>query len=136
TSQFPITLNTGTGLKARIAMAQHPADGSLWLFYEQDSTSRIGALHFTESPGGLTLNWSNLDYIYYSASDPNFPNNADGEWPFLAAAPDPTRNAIQLAYQSKYLDTWGEKFVYVDPLFGGSSGNKNGIFLREGQLVV
>ncbi len=81
----------------RMAIAQHPADSSIWVFLKRDSFTQISALHFTEVTNDVLLDWITPGYITSNA-DGN--NGAEGEFPYLAASPDPTRNAILLAYQS------------------------------------
>src|SRR5207249_768477 len=51
----------------------------------------------------------------------------EGEFPFLAAAADPTRNAILLAYQSH-----PNQIIFIDPLFQ----IMNAIFLKESNATV
>src|SRR5260370_22171368 len=56
---FPVTIpNGGFGgdvTAARMAMVQHPADGSIWVFVKPDSFSNIGALHFTEHTNDIRI---------------------------------------------------------------------------------
>jgi Bacterial Ig domain len=104
--QFPVTVTNpfgGNSTMTQMAMAQHPTDGSIWAFAKRDAFHQIIALHFTESGGNITLDWTKPDYIAQSTSSP-VPNN-DGingpetEFPFLSAIADSTRSAILLAYQ-------------------------------------
>ena len=116
--------------KERIAIAQHPADGSIWVFNLADTTGRIGASHFTESPNGLSLDWTNPRFIAAGDASDNIQdgsNAAGDEYAFLIAAPDPFRNSIDLAYQSND-NVW----VYVDPLFQAG----NGIFMKQNPIAV
>ncbi len=80
------------------AIAQHPADGSIWAFNKKDSTQYIGATRFTEGPSGLTLTWHTDTFITHQAHDINGPS---GELPAMVANPDPTRGVIALAYQNE-----------------------------------
>jgi hypothetical protein len=117
TAQFPITVTNpfgGSATKTQMTMAQHPADGSIWAFAHRDSFHEIIALHFTEAGGNISLDWTKPDFIAQSNTSP--PNNdgvngPEGEFPFLAAAADPTRNAILLAYQRNEY-----QFVLLDPV--------------------
>jgi hypothetical protein len=122
TTQYPVTLtNTGGGtiLLSQWTMAQHPADSSIWAFIKRDSAHQIAALHFTESGGALLLDWTRSDYIsVYTDGD----HGPEGEFPFLVAVPDSSRNAILLAYQS-----YRDRQIFMDPLYG--SGNS--IFLKD-----
>src|SRR5207245_1688838 len=70
------------------------------------------------------VDWINPDYVTALADGENGP---EGEFPFLAAAADPTRNAILLAYQSNH-----DQMVYIDPL----NGTMNGIFLKQSYASV
>ena len=75
---------------------QHPADGSVWVFSSPDAWGQIGAMHLTEGPSGLTLDWANGSYLApdMGAAAP------DPENPWLAAAADAGTGTIALAYQS------------------------------------
>ena len=108
-TQFPVTVANpfgGNTTMSQMALAQHPADDSIWAFVKRDGFAQIIALHFTESSGGLTLDWSKANYI----ADPEcsyttescYNDGDDGpepEFPYLAAVADSSRNAILLAYQ-------------------------------------
>jgi len=127
TLKFPVTVpNSGGGntLKSRWTIAQHPADGSIWTFLKRDSFSQISALHFTEAANDVVLDWINPAYISASVDGDNGP---EGEFPFLTAAADPTRNAILLAYESYH-----DQSVFTDPLYG----SMNGIFLKEANATI
>lgn len=90
------------------AMAQHPADDSIWIFNDFDSTYRIGVTHLTEGPTGLKIDWWDQNFITQSDGVGNAP---DPEHPQIVAAADPTRNAIQLAYESD-----NRQMISVSPL--------------------
>jgi hypothetical protein len=127
TVQFPLTISTtdgGNNPRSQIAMAQHPADGSIWVFSKRDAFDDIIALHFTEAGGAVSLDWSKPDYIDALADGTNSPQ---GEFPFLAATADPTRNAILLAYQAQQ-----SQFVFIDPLFN----DMNAIALKAAYATV
>ena len=79
-------------------VAQHPADGSVWLFNDTDAYGAIGAAHFTEAASGLRLDWTDADYITESQYGDYAP---DPENPDLAVASDPANGTLVLAYQSK-----------------------------------
>jgi hypothetical protein len=124
----PVTLASSGGVnqgwKTRMIMAQHPTDGSVWTFVKEDTSSAIEALHFTETTSDFSFDWLNSLYITQAADGDNGPET---EFPFLAAAPDPTRSAILLAYQSRPY-----QFVYIDPLYG----SMNSIFLKQAYATV
>lgn len=80
-------------------IGQHPADGSIWVFNSPDAWGAIGALHMTEGPAGLTVDWSNGTYITTSAYGELGP---DPENPDLAVAPDPSTHTLALAYQDDH----------------------------------
>jgi Big-like domain-containing protein len=125
----PATLASSGGSyipwKTRMAMAQHPVDSSVWLFVKEDTSSAIEALHFTESSSGFSLDWVNASFISQSVDGINGP---EGEFPYLTALPDPTRNAILLGYQDEQY-----QFVFVDPLYGSMSNN---IFLKQAYVSI
>jgi hypothetical protein len=78
-------------------LAQHPADGSVWLFSNPDAWGAVGAARLVEAGGTLAVDWTDGLFIYSSrvgvyGSDPENPN--------LAAAADPGTGTIALAYQS------------------------------------
>ena len=123
--KFPVTFPNSYGIvMSNIAVAQHPADGSIWTFVKRDSFNEISALHFTEIANDLVLDWIKTDYISNVADGDNGP---EIEFPWLVAIADPTRNAIMLAYQS-----YRSQFVFIDPLYG--SGNS--IFLKEAPAAI
>ena len=128
----PFTYALGTdNWKERIAIAQHPADGSIWVFNLEDTGMKIGASHFTELPSGLSLDWTNPWYIAANNSSGTIQDGANGpadEYPYLVAVADPARNTIDLAYQRM-----SNAYIYVDPLFQNGS---NGIFLKEDPISV
>src|SRR5207245_8109589 len=72
----------------------------------------------------VVLDWLNPAYISLSLDGDNGP---EGEFPFLTAAADPTRNAILLAYESYH-----DQSVFTDPLYG----SMNGIFLKEAYATI
>ncbi len=122
--KFPVTV-PGSGITmSQMIMAQHPGDGSIWAFVKRDSFAQISALHFFETANDFVVDWIKTDYITYAADGDNGP---EGEFPFLTAAADPTRNAILLAYQS-----YRDRVVFVDPLYG----NGNMIFLKEAPATI
>ena len=122
-SHFPINLGSPGTTKSRIALAQHPADGSIWLFDKVDTAQSIFALHFTEGQNDITLDSTNPAFITQAANGPNGP---DSEFPYLAAVSDSTRSQILLAYQNQE-----SQFVYADPLYGSNS-----IFLRRAPISI
>ena len=123
TSHFPITLGAPGTTKSRLALAQHPADGSVWLFDKVDTAQSIFALHFTELQNDLSLDWTNAAFITQTANSPNGP---DSEFPYLSAVADATRNEVLLAYQNQQ-----SQYVYSDPLYG-----TNSIFLRQAPISI
>jgi hypothetical protein len=127
TVNFPVTVpNSGGGniTKSQMIMAQHPADGSIWAFLKRDSFTQISAVHFTEAANDVILDWINPAYISVAVDGDNGP---EGEFPFIAAVADQTRNAILLAYQSYH-----DQSVFTDPLYG----NGNMIFLKEAYATI
>lgn len=124
---FPVNLADTSGgnmTLAQMAIAQHPVDDSIWVFSKRDSFYNIAALHLREQSGALSLDWKQTAFISWTADGVNGVQN---EFPYLSAVPDPTRNAILLAYQTKQ-----EQFVFVDPLLNDG----NSIFLKKAVLTV
>lgn len=127
TVNFPLNVPNPYGgniPRKQMALAQHPTDASIWVFAKRDSFCNINALHFTETTSGFVVDWINTSYITVT-NDGN--NGPEGEFPFLAAAADPSRNAILLAYQSHPY-----QIVFIDPLFQ----IMNAIFLKESYATV
>lgn len=78
-------------------LAQHPADGSVWLFSNPDAWGSIGAARLTEAGGTLLLDWVDAYFLRdeeYGLAGPH-PEN-----PYLAVAADPATGTLALAYQS------------------------------------
>lgn len=122
----PVTLLTSVVLrKTRLVLAQHPADNSVWMFLNADTGTAIRSLHFTEISNDLSFDSLNSSFISQAVDGPNGP---EGEFPYLAATSDPTRNAIMLAYQNQQ-----SQIVFIDPLFGNLSNN---IFLKQAPVSV
>ncbi|MDQ1510575.1 MAG: hypothetical protein QOG50_2419 [Actinomycetota bacterium] len=93
-------------------LAQHPSDGSVWLFSNPDGWASVGAAHLSEQGGTLVVDWTNgflLTHEVYGQYGP------DPEHPDLAAAADPATGTIALAYQS-----------YDRQIFFTSTGNDAG----------
>jgi hypothetical protein len=114
----------GTILMSQWAMAQHPADGAVWAFVKRDSFHQISALLLRELPGDIAVESISPAFISVSADGNNGP---EGEYPFLAAVPDPTRGAILLAYQR-----YDDRIIFIDPLFG----SMNSIFLKDAPINI
>lgn len=127
-AKTPATLASSGGVhvgwNTRMRLAQHPADGSVWMLVKEDTSSAIEALHFTEAANDFILDWINAGFITQATDGDNGPET---EFPFLAAAADPTRNAILLAYQSRPY-----QFVFIDPLYG----SMNSIFLKQSYATI
>ncbi|MES2970888.1 MAG: Ig-like domain-containing protein [Patescibacteria group bacterium] len=77
-------------------MAQHPADGSIWLFCNPDAWN-IGAARLVERDNSLVLDWSDSAYINDSRHGIY---GSDPENPDMAISPDPLTGEIVLAYES------------------------------------
>lgn len=78
-------------------LAQHPTDGGIWLFSNADTSGRIDAVRFIER--GTTLEVSDQRANFITASQDAL-NAPDPENPVLAAAANPVKGTIDLAYQS------------------------------------
>ena len=81
---------------SRDSLAQHPADGSVWLFNSADAWGSIGAAHFTEVAGGLRFDWA--DDMFIGSDEGQF--DADPEFADIVALPDVATGELVLAYQS------------------------------------
>jgi len=127
TVQFPINIPAvytgGNIATSRMAIAQHPADDSVWLFDKRDSFHELIALHFTEVAGGIVLDWMNNNFISEQADGTNGPQ---AEFPFLSALADASRNAILLAYETNQA-----RIVFSDAALGMS-----GVFLKEAMATI
>lgn len=80
-------------------VAQHPADGSVWVFNDADAYGQIGAVHLTEGAAGLSLDWTNgalITTTQYGNLGP------DPENPDLAVAADPSTSTLALAYEDDH----------------------------------
>lgn len=95
-SQLPELTFMSTASSKQI-LVQHPADGSIWLFNDPDAWASTGAVHLTESPSGLSVDWTNDRYLSRNALGPVGPS---GENPDLAVAADPQAGTIDLAFES------------------------------------
>jgi hypothetical protein len=127
TVKFPVNIPNPYGGNitwSRMAMAQHPADNSIWVFDKRDTFHDVIAMHITETAGSFAIDWIQSGYINQSQDGPN---GNQTEFPFLSAVADPTRNAILLAYQTSQ-----ENMVFVDPLLN----DMNSIFLKEATVTI
>ncbi len=96
---------------SKAMLVQHPADKSIWFFRDPDAWGSIEATRLVESANGLTVDWTNAQYI--SGADGEF--DADPENPDLKVAPDPASGEIVVAYESAHR----QRFTATA---GGSSG--------------
>lgn len=83
-------------MASRDVVAQHPADGSVWVFSNADAWGAIGAIRLVESNGTLSVDRTEPLFI-----DDRFGEfDADPETPALAVTVDFSRGEIVLAYQT------------------------------------
>ena len=108
---FPYTVKYSTG-GVRLALAQHPVDNSIWVFSKQDGAQQIYANHLTETSNGLSVDWTDTNFITQGVDGTNGP---EGEFPYLVAVGDKSRNAILLAYQDDQYKIYSQyvKGAYV-----------------------
>ena len=88
-----------TGISTRSstqAIAQHPADGSVWVFSSADANGTIVGVRLLEGTG-LAIDRVVSDLVTSSRYGQNGP---DPEAPDLEVAPDPVTGTIAIAYQS------------------------------------
>ncbi len=90
-------------------VAQQPADGSIWVFSDPDSYHSIGAIHLTESASGLSVDWTDSQFVNVPKYGDNGP---DPENPVLAAAADPSTGTIALAYEDNHRVWYGAPSWY------------------------
>jgi hypothetical protein len=90
----PVSIATRSSTQA---IAQHPADQSLWVFSSADAGSAIAAVHLSEQSTGLRVDWVNSSYISEARHGTLGP---DPEAPDVEAAVDTLNGAIAVAYQS------------------------------------
>ena len=81
---------------SKFVVAQHPVDGSIWVFGNPDSWGAIGVAHLTELPTFVRLDWTNAQFI--SSADGVY--NADPENPDLEVSTDPGSGSVVLTYES------------------------------------
>jgi hypothetical protein len=87
-----------TGMSTRSstqAIAQHPADGSVWVFSSADANGMIVGVRLLEGTG-FTVDRVVTDLVTGSRYGQNGP---DPEAPDLEVAPDPVTGTIAIAYQ-------------------------------------
>ena len=85
-------------------VAQHPGDGSIWLFVDPDGYGQIGAAHLSEVPAGLQVDWTDPEYI---STTKNGDVGPDPENPDLEVAADPGAAQLVLAYESAHRKYFG-----------------------------
>ena len=108
-TQYPLTfIPTRASVQA---VAQHPSDGSVWVFSDPDAWSSIGVAHLTEGASDLVLDWTNPTFI--SSADEEY--DADPEMADVEVAADPSTGTIAVAYQSSVRKTFS-----ADPFVTGS----------------
>ena len=79
------------------AVAQHPVDGSVWVFSNADAAGSIDAVRAVETQGSLAVSDVRKGFITTTADGANGP---DGENPDLEAVADQHTGSIALAYQN------------------------------------
>ncbi|HEX9713282.1 MAG TPA: Ig-like domain-containing protein [Actinomycetota bacterium] len=92
-------------------LAQHPADGSIWLFNIPDAFGQIGAARLVESGSGFRIDWTTSGFI--TAEHEGFAPDAENAE--LAVAADPSTNELVLAYQSNV-----RRIFSTSPFLAGS----------------
>jgi len=100
-TKFPIAVNDSKGgrlTQSRQAMAQHPADDSIWLFNKRDSAHSMEVVHLSETGDGLAVDW--VDPLFINDRE-HKEDSVESEFPAIMAISDPTRNVIILAYGDK-----------------------------------
>lgn len=90
----PVSIATRSSTQA---IAQHPADQSVWVFSSADAGGAIAAVHLSEQSTGLGVDWVNSSYISEGRHGTLGP---DPEAPDVEVAVDSVNGAITVAYQS------------------------------------
>jgi hypothetical protein len=82
------------------AIAQHPADDKIWVFYKRDSYHLASALSFFEIAGGLELNQLHADFISARSTKWVEGHSPEGENPSMEVVAMPDRGTLLLGFQS------------------------------------
>ncbi len=114
---FPLQVpgTEGNIIGTRFTLAQHPADGSIWVFFKRDSYHEISAVHLSETDTGLKVNWVQTDFISHRDGI----HAPESEFPYLVAAQDLQRKTLRLAYQNSNFEMFyiaDKKGTYVKGL--------------------
>ena len=97
-TKFPIAVNDSKGgrvTQSRQAMAQHPADDSIWLFNKRDGAHSMEVVHLSENGDSIAVDW--VDPLFINELE-HEEDSVEAEFPAIVTIPDPTRNVIILAY--------------------------------------
>ena len=95
------------------ASAQHPGDGSYWVFGDKDAGHQVIALRLVESGGALVLDRVDPAFITVAQYGDFGP---EAENPDLQVAADPSTGTLVLAYQGNVYKQFG------DPATNGVKG--------------
>ncbi len=104
--------NHSTIPSTRGVLCQHPADDSIWSFTVSDANKWVHAIHLSDTGETISVDWVNSQFT----DKPDGDMRREGEFPFLVATPDPSRNSILLAYQNK-----NYKFFSTKPFIKGAN---------------
>jgi hypothetical protein len=99
TATGTVRLVQATGMSTRSstqAIAQHPSDGSVWVFSSADASGTIVGVRLVEGTG-LTVDRVDPELVTSARYGPLGP---DPEAPDVEVAPDPATGTIAVAYQS------------------------------------
>lgn len=91
---IPGTLGSLTSIR-EVAMAQHPVDGSVWIFMKRDSYESIEAIRCVESGGDVTVTL----FPAIISQDANGDFGPEGELPHMVALANPKLSTVNLFYQ-------------------------------------
>ena len=91
--------SAGLTRSSKQVLAQHPADGSIWMFSEADASGTVAALTFTASNGSVALRTTDESYLNVTKYEDLGP---DSENPDLAVAADASTGTLVLAYQDAH----------------------------------
>jgi hypothetical protein len=94
----PGYITMGGHFASMACMCQHP-DGSIWFFQTQDGLAGVCAVRFIESGEVISPDLVNQSFIRYD-NPADVELRAYGELPWITCAPDPSSNALLIAYQN------------------------------------
>ena len=112
--------------------AQHPADGTLWIFNNPDGWGRVGLARISvagSTPSVLSTEGTFLDPAVHGDNAP------DPENPDLVAVTDAATTTVALAYQSKVRLRFSTTILGSQPVVARFTANRSAQFVRLAEWV-